>query len=646
MNLSEEKKPFEMKTLQEKSCRMLIGMNKKRILLVLFSCLVSLMFLSTPVFAQAPEPVVEASPKNDSEVAARIRENIRKEREKPRATVRGRVVYADTGMPVRYTDIGFVGADPKTRTVYQTTQTDENGEYVFKGLVEGTYYPDVKNAGLIRPSSFPNKRFQGQPKNGEQPLTKELFFQKLTVQGDGVFRYDVSVRRAAAISGVVSYFDGEPASDLVVQIAKEVNGAWVPMPGYGPKNPFKTKTDDLGYYRLSGLLPGKYKVFVTEPVRHTERGGGASFQFTTTMGKSPFQTYYSAEDGKTEGDILEVFSGQFVEDININLPEKRLYDLSGIVIDKSTGEPLKGFNVSFRPKVEKDAEGGDSLQSRLMLLTSAFTRGMGGSRNEKGADWELRNLLPGKYVLTATQIRPYRSEEKKDEEEIRYPSVSQEVEVTDSNIENIRIEVPIGGALKFQVISDDGKKVSRRMMLWLKNVETGVEIPQQVFVKDENGIQVVDAGKIPSGEYEMSVTARGFFTRSIEGASGNILEVEDGDELNDIKVYMSSALGTVQGRVTGLESGKEAGIFPIIEGEDFYTTLMKSESRSAQGRVKKDGSFSMKLAPGEYALVVVTRDEIQNNPQGLYSLINERSKTATKVTIRANETVNMDLRKQ
>ena len=612
-----------------------------------------LAFLVSATIAQSPSvkkppPPPPPTAKNDPVIAAEIREKIRKQREAPKATVRGRVTYADTGMPVRYTDIGFVSADPKTRNAYTSAKTDENGEYVFKGLSAGSYYPDVKNAGVIRPSSFPPKRYLGIKDNGVPPISKAQVFPKLIVQGDGVFSYNVSVRRAAAVSGVVSYFDGEPASDLNVQIAREVNGNFVPVPGYGNKNPFRTKTDDLGYYRLSGLLPGKYKVFVTEPVRHGNSGRG-SFSFTSRFGKSPFQTYYSAEQNKS-GDILEVFSGQFIEEINISLPEKRLYDLSGLIIDKATGERLKGFRVDFRPVMDPESDSKDkpSVQNQLFLLSGVIGRSYGGSRNEYAPEWELRNLLPGKYIITATQVRPYRAESNRNsEEEIRYPSISQEVEIVDTNLQGIRIEVPIGGGLKFQLVTDSGKKVSRRVMVWLKDVETGIETPKRAFIKEENGVQFVDVGKIPSGEYEITVSVSGHYMTSIEGSgiSGNVLEIEDGADIKDAKVFLSSQLGTVQGRVTGVESGKEAGIFPVIAGEDFLTTLMKGDQRGSQGRIGKDGKYSIRLVPGEYSLVVVTRAEIESNPQGLYSIVNERAKTARKITVGPNEVVNLDLAK-
>ena len=622
-------------------------MTKERVLVsVLFSLFVS---LSLPLAVLTQEPVRDTVKKaaevNDAEVVRRVRERIRREQEKPKATVRGRVTYAETGMPMRYTEIGFFSAASTTRTVYQTTTTDENGEYVFKGLREGTYYPDVRNAGVIRPSSFPPKRFATVGADGVAPPTRDQYFPKLTVQGNGVFNYDVAVRRAAAISGVISYFDGEPASDLQVQVSQEVNGVFMPLPGYGRNSPFRTKTDDLGYYRLSGLLPGKYKIFVTEPVRHGNRGR-SSFRFTSRFGKNPFQTFYAAGENKTDGDILEVFSGQFIEDINITLPERRLYDLSGLIIEKSTGEPLRGFRVDFRPVIDESKAKDGSFQTQLLMFSGDVVRSRRGSTDNLPAEWELRNLLPGKYVVTASQVLPYRSEEK-DEKQVRYPSVSQEIEITDTNINGIRIEIPLGGSLKFEVIAD-GKKVARSVMLWMKNVETGIEKPMSINVKNEDGRLIADAGKLPSGEYKLNVTARGFYTTSFEGSgiSGDVIEIEDGDEINDVKVYLSSQLGTVKGRVTGIESGQEAGIFPVVEGENFWTTLMKSDSRSSQGTVGKDGKYSLRLAPGEYSLVVITRQEIERNPTGLFQLVEERAKSAQKVTVSPNEIVNTDLRMQ
>lgn len=77
------------------------------------------------------------------------------------ATLRGRIIYEDSGRPVRYALVSLVRDEKEKRpdgfySGYSAkhVKTDENGEFVIRNVGAGSYYPLVKFEGILNRNSY------------------------------------------------------------------------------------------------------------------------------------------------------------------------------------------------------------------------------------------------------------------------------------------------------------------------------------------------------------------------------------------------------------------------------------------------------------------------------------------------------------
>jgi Carboxypeptidase regulatory-like domain len=156
--------------------------------------------------------------------------------------ISGAVTSADQGRPVRKAQVKLVSSAPK---MTRTTTTDADGRFSFAKLPAGGCFLSATKPGYLE-SVFGARR-----PGATSPGTPIRLApgQKLD---------DVTLRlpRGGVISGVVTDEFGDPAYLVGVRAMRftYTNGERV---AYPIGNVF---TDDLGAYRIAGLLPGEYVV--------------------------------------------------------------------------------------------------------------------------------------------------------------------------------------------------------------------------------------------------------------------------------------------------------------------------------------------------------------------------------------------------
>src|SRR6266850_513993 len=161
------------------------------------------------------------------------------------AIIRGRVVAADSGVPLRNARVAL-GAISNIPPVF----TANDGRFVFAGLAAGHYFVSARKAGYT-PTTF------GQRRPDLPPMPIDL-------EAGSVFR-DAELRmpRSAAISGRIVDEFGDPL-ELTTVVASRIvqrQGLTISMAAA------TAVTDDLGEYRLGGLPAGTYIVTATTPKR-------------------------------------------------------------------------------------------------------------------------------------------------------------------------------------------------------------------------------------------------------------------------------------------------------------------------------------------------------------------------------------------
>ena len=181
-------------------------------------CLAAALFCSTAVIATA-QPASQAS-----------------------ATIAGTLTSADLGRPIRRAVVKLSSTQPARA---RSTTTDANGRFSFGALPAGDYTLSAAKAGFLE-SVFGARR----PGAGVPGTIIHL--------GPGQQLDTIAMRlpRGGVISGIVTDEFGDPALGVPVRAMRlgYQNGERLAQPIAN------ATTDDLGGYRLPGLLPGDYIV--------------------------------------------------------------------------------------------------------------------------------------------------------------------------------------------------------------------------------------------------------------------------------------------------------------------------------------------------------------------------------------------------
>ena len=260
------------------------------------------------------------------------------------ARLRGRVVAADTGTPLRRAQVRAVASS--TRTTRLTT-TDAEGRYELFNLPAGRYTIHVNKAGYVA-LEFGQRR----PFEGGRPLD--------VVDAQVVEQIDFALPRGSVIAGRITDEAGDPVIGASVQAMR-----YQYLPGgrrlqAASQMWLSGMTNDLGEYRLFGLMPGTYvvsaignNVGVVSLTQATPQAGGLSAIDT----RDGFvQTYFPGTAALAEAQPVLV---NLAEEANasFSLATGRMSRISGNV-RHADGRPATGSQVSLRPDYATGGEMG------------------------------------------------------------------------------------------------------------------------------------------------------------------------------------------------------------------------------------------------------------------------------------------------
>lgn len=581
------------------------------------------------------------------------RDTVRDRERTGTAVIRGRVVAADTGLPIRQANVmlsemmptspsaasgavvagtvemtggtvmstrgrpGDQRGTPSMPMRPRSTRTDDQGAFEFKALPAGSYRVNAATgqfAAQYLPLSFGARRPMMDP-GTPIDLADGQTFDKATI----------ALPRGGVIVGRVTDDGGEPMARVQVYSLLYPSGTNRGQRTGGGFN----QTDDLGQFRLFGLQPGEYAI-VAEARMNTFMPPNMA-QPDGDEDRSGFlTTYFPATADEGAAQRVRVRSGSETPGVEIRMSRGRLYRMSGLVMD-SQGRPLPRVN---------------GMVGRRTGGTAMFNTGF--STDEQGR-FQMQNLQPGTYRIVIRQRQQNFGPNGPEGDPGEMASVP--VTLAGADVENLTIVTAPGVTLSGQVEFEQGPpdrplkgvRVSavpgdpEASMMFGPPPNATVEADMTFKLLGLSGeLLIRGGGGLPPTHYIKAVLLNGSDISDVPR------EFKTGDR---ITLLVSSRPATIEGTVTDAKGTPTTDAGIIIFPDD------KSAWRSNSTRVRRGGPDSQgryrltPLHPGRYFILAAPRERLTTFPGTDYPVFYEElSKEATTLVVNEDETRTVDLK--
>lgn len=525
--------------------------------------------------------------------------------QKGTAVIRGRIVAADSGRPLRRARVTVSSPELGTAAT-KSASTDLAGRYEIRDLAASRYRVAVTRAGYL-PLDY------GQRRPGEQGRPIQL------TDGEVMERIDFAMPRMSVIAGRVTDETGEPMEGVTVMASRSLY-----FEGRRKLVAIATATtDDEGEYRLQRLAPATY--VVSASTRETWTVTDAAGK-QTVFGYAP--THFPGMTNPSEARRLNVGLGQQVPSIDLSLIPGRAAKITGTALD-SKGVPFTRVGLS------------DDIRG----LNFARFSGAGSATVAGDGSFTITNVTPGEYRLSAGRQAGDPTGE---------PEIAEMTIVVDSaDIENVSLTGSVGATVSGRVIAEgatqpkwssvrvDVRQPLRNQpspgVLTFRNSgsatakEDGSFVVEHVF--DRARFQV----SLPEGWMVKSISQGG---RDI--ADGE-LSLRSREELRDVEIVITDKMTTVGGQLVDAKNQPIHDATVVVFSADAQKWFESSRGVKA-ARPDQQGFWRVRaLPPGEYLAVALeyVEDTAWNDPDYLESL----RQYGMKVTIGegASETASLKL---
>ena len=521
--------------------------------------------------------------------------------------VKGRALYEDTGQPAPRERIQLVAIELLASRGGRIpgTMTDANGDFVFTHLGASEYYvvahPADEHVRSAEGAPFPLQT--GDPIADAARLEEyKRDFPRITVNGESPVEINLRVKNPhfGGISGRIVNANGGSVAGANVHAMKTGER------GFGAS----ITADENGAYLFRGLPAGEYIVSADPPRKMP--GAERPQSFAGVLGSTYFP---STIDSRTSPPVI-VSPDREVGDINISLAERSLHSVAGTVRAEGDGHPVAGATVRLNKK--------DAVQTGIEAAMSDYS-----STTDTQGRWFLSNLPDGAYIidLHPTGILGSKLE--------RFVDKRQDLTVAGADVENLAIEVSLGGRVSGRVTVEPGNAPAPDISINVGSAFAQVEA---------NGAFTVTA--VPEGEFPFSVAIRPqnvFYAKSIQVNGVDLLreklKATMGTEIKDVRVVIAPA-SILTGRVLSASGGTPLSRVMVM--------LIPADPSTApafqrpNGGTNEQGAFIVSGAPGEYFVVLWRLGEQPLPPHDADS-IKKLSPNARRVTLGPGERKSMDL---
>ena len=525
------------------------------------------------------------------------------------AKITGRVLSAETGTPIRRAQISLNSRDAR---VNRNVATDAEGRYELDTLPPGRYRLSVNKAGYV-----PLEYGQARPFESGKPLDLAV--------GQTLEKIDFSLPRGSVITGRITDEFGDPITDVQVQALRfqSVNGERQLVTAGRT-----ARTDDLGQYRIFGLMPGEYIVHASL----REMPPGAREGAVEPTGYPG--TYFPGVADASQAQTVSVTIGQELSAIGFPLVPARFARVAGIIL-ASDGRPLGGAILVIRPRLN-----GLGLANLL--------GGAGRSAADAEGRFSLARIPPGEYVLEVQQ-RPDRPQNMTNNALTQLEFASVPLTVSD-DIENLTVSTTAGvtvsgrvvylgqnaprSGLQIMAISPDGAPPLRALAG--RALGSGRVNADGTFeVHGLFGPHYLRPQNIPSGWMLKSVQLDG------TDITDTPFDFRTGNNMTGAVVTLTDRLSEITGSVRDARGQSAADYVLVVFPED--AKLWGAASRFVQTtRPNQNGVFSIKGLPaGRYLAAVVP--SLENGLQNDRAVLERLRTGAEGFSLTEGGVVNLNL---
>jgi hypothetical protein len=489
----------------------------------------------------------------------------------PRGVVRGRVVAAESGAPLRKVRIALTrDGDKPDEPVY----TNADGEFEIVRVSPGRYTVTAVKTGFV------TARFGA--RSQLDPATHIAVASGTTI-GDVNF----ALVRGGAITGRVVDDVGDP-----VYRANATVGLIVPVDGRTEfQRVHQERTDDRGEYRIGGLEAGDYVLAVS---------GGPEAPNLTNM-------YYPGVKPLTEARTLRVRSGDVTSASDVS-----------VVTAVRAQQAESGGGVSSATRALSSA----SIRGRVVttdsrLLRQTVVRAIGsntgmqrGAMTDSEGRFELENLIADTYTITIN-----RNGHLTVDSTARHPVPGKRVTLRDGEaLERVDVLVARSPVIAGQVTDEDGEPIEAAEVnaLQLLSVNGRQQLIPVSLATSTDCLGQFRLSVLRPGQYAISVTPASqgamwlpgypttFFPGTVSVTEAQLVEVDIGRDAENVVVRLSPG-----------RTARITGTVISADGHPFGGSLILFNSQRSGGiaslprivDVERDASFDIpNVSPGEYVI--------------------------------------------
>ncbi|MGB9242599.1 MAG: carboxypeptidase-like regulatory domain-containing protein [Candidatus Acidiferrales bacterium] len=447
-----------------------------------------------------------------------------------------------------------------------STHTDAAGHFAIQKIDPGRYNLLVGHSGYVSQS-------YGETSSASHGAVLAL--------GPGREIQDLLFRMvpSAVISGRITDEDGDPISDVQVQVMRHYfrEGKRILEAEDG------AQTNDLGEFRLFGLAKGRYLV------RAKISGGWQSSISVSSTGDSGSDSqtgyapiYYPGTVDQSRATTIEVAPGQEIPAVDFTLIPIRTFHVRGRVFDAVLGQPAKNCMI-FLILREPNMSEWNSREGETDCNNGSF---------------QFSDLHPGSYNLVVMLSGSGK----------RQRSARASFDVDNTNIDDVRVIVGAGIDFTGRILVQGHESLDfSEVRLWVNDPDQ-FNAGAGAVIKPDGSLTMES---VPEGVYQIRVSGRppgfspDFYLKSASANGEDILEkgltVGAGGARGPLEVVLSSAGTRIEGTVTDENELPSAGAVVVLVPE--------GERRRRQFRLYKDtttdqyGQFILRgVAPGSYKL--------------------------------------------